>query len=759
MISLTLKNSNKLSIVDSGYNLTTRITGVTSTSFDYTLRETPERLIYPSNEAKLTYSTTSLNAIGPVDKVALDSIGRGYRTMPNVSKTVSAGGTGAIFLPSSTTSGKVNSVVLTDIGFDYPPDKTLRPIAQFPYTYKIEPLSKFNTIKINNPGVNYFIPPQLVVLDGFTGRVNSEVSLDYNIGDTEVTIVRNTTGLYNVTPRIIPINNPNGVRIQNIDFNTGTKEVTIGFAVTFSSAADYPFKVGDKVIVENTNVDTTVSNPKGFNSADYGYSLFTLTAVDPDLLGDNPTIKYSLADYLKAGESPGNFDSFDSFGTVTPESYFPQFDIELEKDSFRAGEVIIAQDDNVGVVQSYDLKNEYLRVRSKIPFKIDDLIIGQSSQNKGLISSVDGVRSKYKIGSNSITRKGWLRDTGKLNRFFQRVHDNDYYQYFSYSVRSSITFEKWNPVVSNLNHTAGFKKFSELVIDSYDPTIAGISTSQDLNSVIAISDLTNVVDVNTVKDFDIGREKSIDVSGTLVSNEILFNLPFLAKYQEFIGNRVLTIDDFSDQFNGDKRGFEIFESNNPVFEIEFDGSNAALIGVGEGTINVTNHYFVSGELIEYIPPNNDRANAIQIQETDFGVGIGTTSLLPSQFFIIKQDNQKVRVATSATNALLFNPIGVGLTGVGIGSTHIFRAIEPNNRLLITVNGTIQSPMVGTAVTTALSANVGIGTTVINVVGITSVFGGDLLRVNDEVMLVAASDSANNSLTVRRGWMGSTESIS
>ena len=65
-------------------------------------------------------------------------------------------------------------------------------------------------------------------------------------------------------------------------------------------------------------------------------------------------------------------------------------------------------------------------------------------------------------------------------------------------------------------------------------------------------------------------------------------------------------------------------------------------------------------------------------------------------------------------------------------------------------------MVGTAVTTALSANVGIGSTVIDVVGITSVFGGDILRVNDEVMLIAASDSTNNTLTVRRGWMGSTE---
>ena len=199
-----------------------------------------------------------MTAIGPVDRVQLDSAGRGYRSLPNVSKIVSAGGTGAIFLPSSTRIGKADSVVLTDIGFDYPPDKTLRPIAQFPYTYKIEPLSKFQSIKIANPGVNYFIPPQLVVLDGFTGRVNSEVSLDYNIGDTEVTIVRNTTGLYNVTPRILPINNPNGVRIQSISFDNSTKDVVIGFAVTFSSSQDYPFKVGDKVIVENTNTDLSL---------------------------------------------------------------------------------------------------------------------------------------------------------------------------------------------------------------------------------------------------------------------------------------------------------------------------------------------------------------------------------------------------------------------------------------------------------------------------------------------------------------------
>ena len=585
--------------------------------------------------------------------------------------------------------------------------------------------------------------------------MNTEVKLTYDIGDTDVTIIRNTTGLYNVTPRILPVNNPNGIRIETIQFNNITKKVTVGFAVTFANDTSLPFKVGDKVIVENTNIDNSLIG-KGYNSAQYGYALFTIeTAVSNDG-GELPSITYDLSDYLLPGETPGNYDPFDSFGTVTPEPFFPVFDITIAKDSFREGEIITAQDGNTGIVQGYDIRNEYLKIRSKIPFNTDDLIVGQSSQNKGVISSVEGISANYSISSNSVTKKGFLKSTGKVNESFQRLHDNDYYQYFSYAVRSPISYDVWNPLVSNLNHTAGFKKFSELTVDSYDPNIAGISTNQNLNTLLAVSDLTQLVDLNTVKDFDIGREKTIDVDGNLVSNEILFNLPFLAKYQEFIGNRVLTIDDFSELFDSSERGFPIKTQTNDVFSIMFDGSDATNVSVGEGTLNLKNHYFVSGEVVEYVPPDGNAANSICISATDFGPGIGTTTLLPSRITIIKQDNQKVRVAISATNALQFNPIGVGLTGVGIGSTHIFRSIDTNNRLLITVNGTIQSPMVGSAITTASSSSIGIGTTVIDVVGISSIFGGDLLEIDDEIMLVAGVDNTSNKFIVRRGWMGTTD---
>ncbi len=744
-------NNNRLSLVKSKFNQTASITGVTTNTFTYSILETPEKPFYADNEAIVRYSTTSRNAIGPVYKVSLESRGRNYNVLPNIVNINSGLGTNALFLPSSKSLGKIYDYEIRDIGFDYPSDLSLRPSVNIPSTYKIEPLSKFKEIKILSPGINYFVAPQLVVLDGFTGRLNTEVDLRYELGDTQVTIVRNTTGLYNVKPLIIPVNNPNGARISSISFDDNTLDVTVGLAVTYASIDLFPFVVGEKIIIENTNIDL-IEGGKGYNSSNYGYALFTLTDADAKIgLEEEPILKYSLSGYLTPGENPGIYDSFESFGTVTPERYFPKFDIKLEKDTFRKGEIISTDSGAIGIVQKYDQKNEYLKVRTKYEFKVDDLIIGNSSGNKGLISSVEQSKGVLNIGSNSITRKGWRKQTGYLNNDFQRIHDNDYYQYFSYVLKSSVDFDTWNPIVSNLNHTSGFKKFGQLEVTSYEPSI-GINTEQNLGSTVAISDLISSVDLNCVKDFDVARERSILVDDAYVSNQITFRLPFLQRYQEFIGNRVLKIDDISENFNGNNRSFDLYSNRFPIFKIEFFGNDSSIISTADNTINLGNHYFVSGEEIEYIPPNNDYSNAIQISPTVFP-GIGLTSRLPKDLYVVKVDNQKIKIATNPENALLFNPVVVGLTNVGIGSTHVFKSKNQNTRLLITINGTIQSPVVGTAITSTLDSYVGIGTTLLSMTGISSFFGGDLIQINNEIMKITAVSAASSSITVLRSWMG------
>ena len=79
----------------------------------------------------------------------------------------------------------------------------LQPI--FPEVLLLESLTSFDKIGISSAGKNYNIAPNLVVLDGLTGKNIDDVDLFYKLGDSEVTIRKNTKGISNITPTIIPI--------------------------------------------------------------------------------------------------------------------------------------------------------------------------------------------------------------------------------------------------------------------------------------------------------------------------------------------------------------------------------------------------------------------------------------------------------------------------------------------------------------------------------------------------------------------------
>jgi len=751
-------NNNLLNISESLYNGIRSVSGIGSTSFTYILNNVPEKNIYVSNDAEIKYFTKSSSALGEISKISIQSGGYGYKKLPNITKVRSGLGTDALLLPFSNNIGKVYKYKLNDIGFDYPTDKTLSPSTLLPKVFKIEPLSTFDRIKIVSPGVNYFVPPQLVVLDGLTGRINEEADLRYEIGDYEVSIIRNTTGVYNVNPIILPTNNPNGTRIRSISYNSSSYDVTVGLAISYSSINDFPFEVGDEVIVENTNIDI-VEGGNGYNSSNYGYKLFTLTSINPDLGGENPTITYNIGDL--PNPNPGIFDTFESIGTVTPKKYFPIFEITLVKDRFISGEKIISESGVEGIAQSYDFKNEYLKINTTENFKVGDLVTGESTKNRGLISQIILFETKHNINGSAILSKGWKNNIGILGDNLQRLHDNDYYQYFSYSVKSNVSLENWNSIVSDLNHTLGFKKFSDLSVESYafDPEdrVGLVTAAQQQTTLTSLATLDSNVDINLYKDFDIAREKPIIIDDRYVSNEILFNSPFLQSYLEFIGNRVLKIDDVSSEFNDISRSFELNHKGNPIFSIDFNASIGSVVGLTDNTIYFSNHFFVSGEEIEYIPFNNLTSNAIGIGTTFF-VGVGTTSKLPSSVYVIRIDSRRIQLASSAQNALLFNPIPLSLTSVGIGSTHTFRSKNTNTRALISLNGVIQAPVVSTAVTSSIISTVGIGSTIFNLSGISSIFSGDLIKINNEIMFVTSVGVATtNSVTVYRSWVGTTQS--
>ena len=125
-------------------------------------------------------------------------------------------GTGSIVFPQSSSIGKVKTIKILDIGFDYPSDITLTPSIKLPQVLKIEPLSSIKRIGITSIGNNYTIPADLIVIDGVTRKVVTDILLKYELSDTEVTIIKNTKNLYNTIPRIVPINNSNGIISRDV---------------------------------------------------------------------------------------------------------------------------------------------------------------------------------------------------------------------------------------------------------------------------------------------------------------------------------------------------------------------------------------------------------------------------------------------------------------------------------------------------------------------------------------------------------------
>jgi hypothetical protein len=542
---------NEISIVKSVYHDNHTITGIGSTYFEYNLKNSPENLNYINNiNSKINYTTNSKNSLGPISKVKIKSKGRNYKKLPVIENILTEFGSGAILNPKTNTIGKINKISIKDIGFDYFSDKTLRPSAKIPEILRINPLTSLNFIKVIFSGEKYNISPNLVLIDGFTQEVVNDVFLNYTLGENFVEIIRNTTGIFNVTPRIVPINNSNGVNITNIEYNSNQKEITVFLRDSYSTINEFPFLSGDLVLIENTNILNNTG--KSYNSSNYNYKLFPIKEIEPQLGGEDAYIVLDSSNFIQDDELFGQFDDQNSFGIVTPEKYFPIFEISLKKNVFFVGEKVV-EGTNIGIVESWDKENELLKVSTSQDFRINSIVIGKSSNSRGLITGKFDFQSFYDISSSSIVIRSWQENYGFLNDDLQRIADNYYYQYFSYSLKSRVQVDDWDNAVSSLNHTSGFKKFSDLNIEVQDKNYSGIQTSQTNGDFSSIVDLISVSVINCKNDYDLVSENNNIFDQKLTSDQIIFESRELIDYFNCIGNRVLQIDDISNQFRSNER--------------------------------------------------------------------------------------------------------------------------------------------------------------------------------------------------------------
>lgn len=548
---LNILNNNTIFLLDSIYSNNHIISGIGTTSFSFNLKNTPESLIY-TNETNslLSYTTKSKTSLGPISKIKINSKGKNYKKLPAITQIISQFGKNAILEPRTNSIGKINSITINDIGFDYFSDKTIRPLAKIPEILKVAPLTTLDSVTVNTRGKDYNTAPKLIVIDGFTHKVISDLVLDYDIDKNEVRIIKNTSGIYNVTPKIIPTNNSNSINISLIQYNSNQKEITVFLNSSYSNIDEFPFSIGDFVLIENTNIIENTG--KKYNSSDYDYNLYPVKEIFPQIGGEDPRIVLDGEEFIENEDVFGEFDSQNSYGTIVPEKYFPKFDIKLRKNLFLEGETVSAGN-NIGIVEYWDKDNELLKINTTQVFEINTILTGNSSNSKGLIVDRFNFESIYEVNSTSIVIRSWQDNYGFLNDDLQKIHDNYYYQYFSYSLKSRIDFDEWKDAVSSLNHTAGFKKFSDLNVEIQDKNYSGIQTSQNNGNFTSSVDLVSLIDLDCKNDYDLVSENSNIFDSKLISDQIIFESKELFDYFNCIGNRVLSIDDISDQFRNKER--------------------------------------------------------------------------------------------------------------------------------------------------------------------------------------------------------------
>tara|TARA_B100001094_G_scaffold63763_1_gene59721 strand:- start:2514 stop:14540 length:12027 start_codon:yes stop_codon:yes gene_type:complete len=557
---------NQINIEKSGYDGIQRLTGASGTSFTYELDSVPESLLYNSKNSIPTYDTDSKSVFGSISNIEMISNGSGYTKLPYVKGVNSGIGTNAILDAQTKDIGKIlnHRFDSDNIGFDYPTDETLRPVANLPEILEMESLTSFESIGITSFGRNYLHPAKLVVIDGYTNKVIPEVDLRYQIGDTTVKILNNTTGMYDVMPRIIPTLNTNGVGISSIIFDSTTKIVRLLLNQSFQDERDFPFDVGSNILIENISVGLNTAS-KGYNSSVYEYTLFPVTTIFPQYGGTGAYIEYSLKDHLKDGEFPGKVEPLTTLGQVVAENDFPTFTAKLTTNDYFDGEKVV-NGENTGIVESWTSSLDQLKVDTPKDFKVGTIIRGESSNTQSVVMRKYEFNAEITTGVGATIIHGWQDNVGFLNDNLQVIPNNEYYQNFSYSLSSKVPYDQWNDPVSNLGHTAGFAKFADYQLVSKETNPGkGIIQSEDANVEVVI-DIIGEGDLNCYYNFDFVSEGTQHINGVLASNEIFFENRLLTDYFQSVGNRVLSIDDVSDQFNSNERAEKFskvddFESN------------------------------------------------------------------------------------------------------------------------------------------------------------------------------------------------------
>jgi hypothetical protein len=540
---ITVENFNQLSINASEYNIESIITESTSNQFKFNLSSTPERSSY-TNPSTLSYSVLSEGILGPISNIEIISKGSQYKKLPIISSVDSEFGSGCNLFAKSNSIGKIERSRVNNSQLICPFDKTLTPQSNIFSILKLTDNYTVDSLIVNSTGQNYLFSPKIKLYSESDNSIISQFSASATLKNNsidDIKILNPGFGLKSNDNKIIVIDNSNGFNIINASV-TGSGPYTITLTLKtptsgFTTSNPLPISIGDEIFVEKI----VSTGGDGFNSSDYNYNPFTVTFVDPAFGSqDAAIVRYQTT------QNPGSYSSTLTYdANVIPYSYLPQIEPVLKQNVFYNEEFV--NDLRIIKNQKNNPITNLLKVKQSENIQINDIVTGKSSNSKGKVVEINNFKSSF-ISDYSVSEiLGGQENRGYLSSNIQKLSDNDYYQKFSYSLKSNKSFSDWESPVSDITHTSGYKKFSDLSVES-----VGIGTTQsiktDSTSTLNVI-LDSYVDVNSISDYDLVNEIDIEDTDYEYSQYLKFSRLKLGQSLKSVDNRVLSIDDISNLFN------------------------------------------------------------------------------------------------------------------------------------------------------------------------------------------------------------------
>lgn len=666
-----VSNSNQIKLNKSVYNKEYSIIGIASNLFKFDLSKKPESISYTfsSGISSVFYDTNSVNAKGPISKIKINSEGKGYKKLPKITSIVTETGSNAILRADSNNLGKIDLLERVKDGFDYPTDITLNPYLGVPAIAQIKDISRVDYIGVTTGGKGYNYPPKLKVIG------NDKIKLSATLKGQSVESVKidqNTNDL-SIPLNIIPIYNSNGYDINDIKVNGSyvTLELINADNQIYplspnqygSLDVTFPFSVGDKIFIERCRIGEKFDTAENiivrnnYNSSNYNYQFFTVTGISTI----NYTVTYNMSGI---GSNFGIYDTAFGPGYVVNSNDIVKFEMFIVDDlSYISGEKVFGKDKKGNNTFSATVMengwdneiNELRMINCKGELEIENKLFGELSKLNGTVTNINQFILKTTLGVSRDKINNFSDQVGITNDYLQRISDNNYYQKFSYAIKSQISYDRWKEPIKSLVHPSGYKEFSDLDIIGIatdGPVNIGIAKSTNMrvstgSTLSLLVALDNVVSFDTRYNFATAIDDDPFEDGSVES--ILVDGVDLAPYIICYTNKVIQINDISDKFTGTRSYTSIATTS-----VTFDSSYPFTLGVSTSGLKI-------GDYIGFSTSLKDPINT-----TILSIGIGSIGI--GSYY-----GHKI-ISGITTEILNFNRILPGNSLVGLSSFKLTNSI-------------------------------------------------------------------------------------